>query len=267
MNKKRFYEDHRNFSWRTVSEYLISPGIRCKFDLLKDHLSSRTFRNGIDLGCSGNSFIYFLENIIHKSFYDIALTPLKQYSRLNLKKLNEVHPNEYWNPICGDITCLPYKDEMFDFVSALDVLEHIKEDHKAVSEISRILKKNGIVVVTVPHRMKFYTKQDQLIGHYRRYEIDRIISLFKKFSLKNLKIFGVYGRIMKISDIQSTNPKGTEKSLQNLRNFYTTHLLFRKIWNIFVRVGSHIMKVDARSKNLNNKMNLAFIFIKQIKLK
>lgn len=262
MNRKKFYEDHRNFSWRTVSEYLISPGIKCKFDLLKDYLNSRTFQNGIDLGCSGNSFIYFLENIIHKSYYDIALIPLKQYSKQNIENLNNEQSKKNWNPLCGDITCLPYRDKSFDFISALDVLEHIKDDHKAVSEISRILKKNGIVVVTVPHRMKYYTNQDRLIGHYRRYEINRMISLFKKFSLINLKIFGIYGRMMKISKIQSIDPKGTEKNLQLLRNFYTTNTLFRKIWNVFMKIGTLIMKLDAKSKNLNKKMNLAFIFIK-----
>ncbi|MFX1338070.1 MAG: class I SAM-dependent methyltransferase [Promethearchaeota archaeon] len=264
MNKKEFYEDHKNFSLRTITEYLISPGIRCKFDILKVHLGSRRFFNGIDLGCSGNSFIYFLENIRHKSFYDIALTPLNQYSSIWLKRLNENQAYQYWNPLCGDITCLPYRDKTFDFVSALDILEHIKDDPKAVSEISRVLKRKGIVVITVPHRMKYYTKQDQLIGHYRRYEIDQLISLFQKFNLKNLKIFGVYGRLMKISDIQSINPKKTEVKLQNLRKVYISNTLFRMIWNIFVKVGSLLMKYDARTKDLNSKMNLAFVFIKQI---
>jgi SAM-dependent methyltransferase len=263
MNKKKFYEDHRNFSWRSVSEYLISPGIKCKFDLLKDHLGSRIFCNGIDLGCSGNSLLFFLENVIQKSFYDIALIPLKQYSKLKGKELNKKQTKSFWNPICGDITCLPYKDETFDFISALDVLEHIKEDQKAVSEISRILKENGILIITVPHRMTFYTRQDQLIGHYRRYEIDQLISLFKKFNLRNLKTFGVYGRLMIISEIQSVNPKKTEDSLQKLRQYYALNASFRQIWNLFVKAMTHIMKLDAQSKNLNNKMNLAFIFIKR----
>ncbi len=263
MNIKRFYEDHRNFSWRTVSEYLISPGIKCKFDLLKEQLGSRIFYNGIDLGCSGNSFLFFLDNVIQKSFHDIALTPLKQYIPLEFGKLSRRQTINYWNPLCGDITSLPYRDNSFNFVSALDVLEHIKEDHKAVSEISRILKMNGIVVITVPHRMKFYTKQDLLIGHYRRYEIDQLISLFKKFNLRNLKNFGVYGRLMIISEVQSVNPKKTENSLQTLRKNYASNTFFRKIWNIFVKVTSFIMKLDARSKNLQNKMNLAFVFIKR----
>ena len=207
MNKKRFYEEHKNFSYRTLSEYFISPGIRCKFDLLKEYIGNKVeINSGIDLGCSGNSFLYFLDNISHKSYFDLASFPLKQYTRM-----------KFWYPICGDLTKLPYRDGSFDFISALDVLEHIEDDELAISEISRILKRKGICIITVPHRNKFYTQQDRLIGHYRRYEIHQINQLFKKYNLINLRTFGVYGRLMKIADIQSANPKKTEQSLLNLR--------------------------------------------------
>ncbi len=264
MDKKKFYEEHRNFSERTFTEYMISPGIRCKFDLIKKNLDSRIYYNGIDLGCSGNSFIYFLDNIFHKSYYDIASIPLNQYSTLKFKKFNgKKNTNKYWHPICGDITYLPYKNNSFDFISALDVLEHIKNDQLAISEISRILKRNGILVITVPHRMKFYTDQDRLIGHYRRYEIDELITLFNKFSLKKIKVFGVYGKLMKIADVQTINPKKVEEHLQKLRNWYNSNVLFQALWNIFVKISSLIMKLDAKYNSLNNKMNLALIFVKE----
>lgn len=262
MNKKKFYDEHKNFSGRTLTEYLISPGIRCKFDILKKKLDRMKFYNGIDLGCSGNSFIYFLDNIIHKSYYDIAAVPLIQYSKLNSKLINTSKEIEFWHPNCGDINFLPYKDKSFDFISALDVLEHIENDKLAIFEISRILKRKGILIITVPHRMKYYTNQDKLIGHFRRYEIDKLISQCKKFNLKIIKIFGVYGKMMKIADIQSVNPKEIENRLQKLRDKYNSNILFHKIWNVFVKISSLLMKLDANYTSLNKKMNLAFIFVK-----
>ena len=249
---KSFYDKQKNFSYRTLSEYYISPGIRCKFDLLKEKVNlNRFFSHGIDLGCSGNSFLSFLDNIKQKSFYDISHIPLNQY--LNNKRSN---------PLCGDLARLPYKDKTFDFVSALDVLEHIKDDELAVSEISRIMKTNGLVIITVPHHMKYYSYQDQIIGHYRRYQIDELLSLFKKYNLMHLQIFGVYGKLMRIADIQSTNPERIEKNLINLRNKYELNSVFRKIWNIFVRIMSKIMKIDAKYHSLKNIMNIAIIFRK-----
>ncbi len=248
-----FYEKHKNFSFRSLTDYYISPGIKCKFDLLKENIKTkRNFKYGIDLGSSGNSFLLFIENISQKFFYDIANLPLKQYS----KKKN-------LHPLCGDLITLPYRDESFNFLTALDVLEHIQDDNSAISEMSRILKSNGIVIITVPHRMKYYTKQDRLIGHYRRYEITQIKSLFKKYRLNIIKIFGVYGRLMKIADIQSTSPEKTEQSILKIRYQYENNIAFHKLWNIIIKFLSKLMKYDAKYHSLKNIMNVAFIFKKQ----
>ncbi|MHA2393686.1 MAG: class I SAM-dependent methyltransferase [Promethearchaeota archaeon] len=250
---KEFYDKHRNFSLRTSTEYYISPGIKCKFDLIKTNLNHNgKFNHGIDLGSSGNSILSFLGDIEHKSFFDIANLPLNQYGCEN-----GLHP------LCGDLARLPYRDRTFDFVCALDVLEHVKNDQLAISEISRILKKDGIAVITVPHRMKFYTNQDRIIGHYRRYEINQIISLFKNCKLRLLKSFGVYGKLMRIAELQSTNPKKTEQELIKLRDRYNSDVSFQMVWDILQRILSKLMKIDAKYHSQKSMRNIGFIFIKK----
>ena len=49
-----------------------------------------------------------------------------------------------------DMTQLPFADREFDFVFASHVLEHIQDDIKALTEVKRILKPNGIAVLPVP---------------------------------------------------------------------------------------------------------------------
>jgi predicted SAM-dependent methyltransferase len=49
-----------------------------------------------------------------------------------------------------DMTNLPFADQEFDFVFASHVLEHIKDDIKALTEIKRILKPQGIAILPVP---------------------------------------------------------------------------------------------------------------------
>jgi len=50
----------------------------------------------------------------------------------------------------ADMTELPFDDRSFDFIFASHVLEHIKDDEKALSEISRVLKPGGVAVLPVP---------------------------------------------------------------------------------------------------------------------
>jgi ubiquinone/menaquinone biosynthesis C-methylase UbiE len=49
-----------------------------------------------------------------------------------------------------DLQTLPFGDATYDVVFASHVLEHIPDDLKAISEIRRILKPNGIAVLPVP---------------------------------------------------------------------------------------------------------------------
>ena len=49
-----------------------------------------------------------------------------------------------------DISKIEYPDESFDWFYCSHVLEHIPDDAKAISEIYRVLKKNGQAIIMVP---------------------------------------------------------------------------------------------------------------------
>ena len=50
----------------------------------------------------------------------------------------------------ADLTNLPFEDNHFDLILCNHVLEHITDDHKAMSEIFRVLKKGGKAILQVP---------------------------------------------------------------------------------------------------------------------
>lgn len=49
-----------------------------------------------------------------------------------------------------DLQELPFEDQSYDFIFASHVLEHIPDDEKAISEIRRILKPNGLAILPLP---------------------------------------------------------------------------------------------------------------------
>ncbi len=57
------------------------------------------------------------------------------------------------------------QEESFDTVLALDVLEHLRDPHRAVEEIKRVLKPGGFLYITVPfcfprHGTEYYRFSD-----------------------------------------------------------------------------------------------------------
>jgi len=50
----------------------------------------------------------------------------------------------------GSLLDLPFESRAFDNVVAMEVLEHVTDPHRAFSEISRVLKDDGRLVVSVP---------------------------------------------------------------------------------------------------------------------
>ncbi|WP_020526573.1 methyltransferase domain-containing protein [Flexithrix dorotheae] len=58
--------------------------------------------------------------------------------------------NQYLDKIANLNESIPYQDDMFDTVLLTDVLEHISNPKNLVSEINRVLKKGGKVIITVP---------------------------------------------------------------------------------------------------------------------
>lgn len=53
--------------------------------------------------------------------------------------------------ICGDATNLPFENQSFDAVTMFDLLEHIPDDKKSVSEALRVLRPGGFLLVSTPN--------------------------------------------------------------------------------------------------------------------
>jgi SAM-dependent methyltransferase len=66
-------------------------------------------------------------------------------------------------------TPLPFADGSFDLVTSLDVIEHIDDDVAALTEVRRVLRPDGHLLVAVPAFAFLWGKQDEVSHHRRRY--------------------------------------------------------------------------------------------------
>ena len=81
----------------------------------------------------------------------------------------------------------PFPESSFDMVWLIDVLEHIQNDSAVISDVSRILKRGGYVLVSVPtpNYPRFFGKDFHLeIGHIRDgYWLEDLARLLSKHNL------------------------------------------------------------------------------------
>lgn len=91
----------------------------------------------LDIGCGGG----FLSNAIGKAGHEVfgidmseeSLKIARKYD--STKKITYQYANAY---------SLPFPDQSFDVVCAMDFLEHVEEPQKVIAEASRVLKPGGI---------------------------------------------------------------------------------------------------------------------------
>src|SRR3954470_1754353 len=79
--------------------------------------------------------------------------------------------------LAGDRVLLP--DRSLEYVTALDVLEHVPDDAAVVQGFHRLLKPGGLAVVTVPASMALWSDWDVALHHFRRYDRSQLRALFE----------------------------------------------------------------------------------------
>lgn len=83
--------------------------------------------------------------------YKKELLPfLSSYTGVDHPKISKLYHGIEKPDVLADARALPFKDGSFDTVLFLQVLEYIDEPQRAFSEISRILRLNGILILSVP---------------------------------------------------------------------------------------------------------------------
>jgi ubiquinone/menaquinone biosynthesis C-methylase UbiE len=99
---------------------------------------------------------------------------------------------------------IPVNDNFFDIIIINQVLEHTKEIFYICSEISRVLKKQGILIIGVPNLGSFHNRIFLLFG-FQPTCIELIGPHVRGFTAPALKNFISSGNYFSIKEIKGSN--------------------------------------------------------------
>jgi len=89
--------------------------------------------------------------------------------------------------VVGDAMEIPFKDNSFDTIICVELIEHLQNPDKCMNEIHRVLKDNGNLIMTTPNYRSFWPLLEFLwdeFGRGRNYRFQHI-SKFNIDSIKN----------------------------------------------------------------------------------
>ncbi len=129
-------------------------------------------------GCGTGANRIFLEKYGAVTSLDFSQDALEFCQKRALKKL-----------IRGDLNELGIKDETFDFAVLLDVLYHqwVKNDISALSDISRILRPKGKLLITDSAFPFLLSSHDKAVMTRERYTISSITEKLEQAGFKVLR--------------------------------------------------------------------------------
>lgn len=97
----------------------------------------------LDVGCASSFMLDFLGKKAKKKIgldFDIE----------KLAEAKVIYSNVHY--VCGSGEYLPFKNNSFDIVTFFETLEHVENERRFLKEIHRVLKADGVIMLSVPNR-------------------------------------------------------------------------------------------------------------------
>ena len=154
------------------------------FSMIDRYLPDRKQLKILDAGCGTGSNLKELEKYGRAIGIDISEEAVKFCKLRGCKNVHKVNQEE----------SLFFEDNAFDLIASMDTIEHIDDDCAALAEYYRIIKKGGILLVTVPAYDFLWGPHDEVNDHKRRYIAKELKNKVKKagFTVKKMTYFDTF---------------------------------------------------------------------------
>lgn len=172
---------------------------------------------GIDMGGGCGGWIEFLHEHSGNAYTRLALGD----SSLRALTMSESTVGQFAERYQIDLLDLPWEAE-WDVVFLLDVLEHIPDHLTVLKQIRRTLRPGWLLYITTPALQLFWTYNDVVAAHQRRYSRRDYVDLARSANLELIRadyFMFLLSPLLLASRLMSRPPK--DASLDEMREHAT----------------------------------------------
>ncbi|MFX1504008.1 MAG: class I SAM-dependent methyltransferase [Promethearchaeota archaeon] len=168
---------YRQINKKSLKEFnaYVFARYSLEIDLLKKIIneSKKQVNRILDIGCGDGVLIYLIAKKLKKKTIrlfgidssEIAIEVAKKKIPLAKFKVANIYD-------------LPFKENYFDIIISSDVIEHVSEANKMLSEIRRVGKNNSYIIIGTPIK---YTEKPIDNNHYHEFFPDEYKRLLDNF--------------------------------------------------------------------------------------
>ena len=120
-------------------------------------------------------------NLIPRTTYCASDINPHYLDRLEKLRLSRPYLNVQFTDASVDQS---YPTEKFDTVVCLNVIEHLKDDEGALRNIHSRMTASGRAIILVPNGPGLYGSLDHVLGHYRRYTREQLVTTCQRAGFK-----------------------------------------------------------------------------------
>lgn len=108
------------------------------------------------------------------------------FSSFLIKKRQNQFKETEMHFVCDDIRDSGFEDNFFDYISAGEILEHLEDPDSGVKEMVRMLKKDGILAISVPNNDEGKYAPEHHVWSFMKDELENILSKYGDVKIETL---------------------------------------------------------------------------------
>ena len=204
-----------------------SPAHLLRRSALLEEFSAFEGGDLLDIGCGAGRLLIDWQKLGH-SGYGVDLDD-------GARSLSQNCVNAFQAPFKITKTPPKSREGSFDYLTIIEVLEHLEAPEDALKTWAKYLKPGGVLLASVPAFQSKWGASDEWAGHVQRFEPDAFRALIERagFEVERVRLWGfplgnltriagnitskmkMRGRETQLDRVESTLASGRDRSIEN----------------------------------------------------